>query len=59
MFLRIKNGVCPVTLLSKVSDEIVRHLRSGANYIDRILSSISSGSSSTSAIGKDSTEHSF
>lgn len=34
-------------------------LRSGANYIDRILSSVSSGSSSTSAIGQDSTEHSF
>jgi isocitrate lyase len=34
-------------------------LRSGANYIDRILASVSSGSSSTSSAGKDSTEHSF
>lgn len=50
----------PVTLPAKQSsDKIPRHLRSGANYIDRILSSISSGSSSTSAIGKESTEHSF
>ncbi|KAG6846049.1 hypothetical protein H0H87_006413 [Tephrocybe sp. NHM501043] len=34
-------------------------IRSGANYIDRILSTVSSGSSSTSAVGKDSTEHGF
>ena len=33
--------------------------RSGANYIDKILQTVSSGSSSTSAIGKDSTEHTF
>ena len=33
--------------------------RSGANYIDRILTTVSAGSSSTSAVGKDSTEHSF
>lgn len=33
--------------------------RSGANYIDKILQSVSSGSSSTSSIGNDSTEHSF
>lgn len=33
--------------------------RSGANYIDRILQTVSSGSSSTSATGKDSTENSF
>lgn len=33
--------------------------RSGANYIDGILSTVSSGSSSTSAIGKHSTEHTF
>ncbi|KDN34148.1 hypothetical protein RSAG8_12761, partial [Rhizoctonia solani AG-8 WAC10335] len=32
---------------------------SGAPYIDRILSTISSGSSSTSGMGKDSTEHTF
>ena len=33
--------------------------RSGANYIDRILTTVSAGSSSTSAVGQDSTEHSF
>ena len=33
--------------------------RSGANYVDRILNTISAGSSSTSAVGKDSTEHTF
>ena len=33
--------------------------RSGANYIDRILTTVSAGSSSTSAVGKDSTEHQF
>ncbi|THH11681.1 hypothetical protein EW146_g7963, partial [Bondarzewia mesenterica] len=32
---------------------------SGADYIDRILSTLASGSSSTSSTGKDSTEHSF
>ncbi|KAF8273026.1 isocitrate lyase and phosphorylmutase [Lactarius quietus] len=32
---------------------------SGADYIDRILSTLASGSSSTSSRGKDSTEHSF
>jgi isocitrate lyase len=36
-----------------------RSCRSGANYIDRILASVSSGSSRMSAVGKDSTEHSF
>jgi len=40
--------------------DILTHQKwSGANYIDRILQTVSSGSSSTSAIGKDSTEHSF
>jgi len=40
-------------------DALTHQKWSGANYVDRILSTISSGSSSTSAIGKDSTEHSF
>jgi len=40
--------------------DVLTHQKwSGANYVDRILSTVSSGSSSTSAIGKDSTEHSF
>jgi isocitrate lyase len=40
--------------------DILTHQKwSCANYIDRILQTVSSGSSSTSAIGKDSTEHSF
>ncbi|KAL4269182.1 Isocitrate lyase [Pleurotus pulmonarius] len=44
----------------EIGCDVLTHQKwSGANYIDRILSSISSGSSSTSAIGKDSTEHSF
>jgi isocitrate lyase len=33
--------------------------RSGANYVDGIVTTVSSGSSSTSSVGKDSTEHSF
>jgi isocitrate lyase len=40
--------------------DVLTHQKwSGASYIDRILSTVSSGSSSTSATGKDSTEHSF
>ncbi|KDQ63048.1 hypothetical protein JAAARDRAFT_29050 [Jaapia argillacea MUCL 33604] len=40
--------------------DVLTHQKwSGANYIDRILSTVSSGSSSTSAIGTDSTEHQF
>lgn len=40
--------------------DVLTHQKwSGANYIDGILQTVSSGSSSTSAIGKDSTEHSF
>ncbi|KIY62563.1 isocitrate lyase and phosphorylmutase [Cylindrobasidium torrendii FP15055 ss-10] len=40
--------------------DVLTHQKwSGANYIDHILSTVSSGSASTSAIGKDSTEHSF
>jgi len=44
----------------EIGCDVLTHQKwSGANYIDRILSTITSGSSSTSAIGKDSTEHSF
>jgi len=40
--------------------DVLTHQKwSGANYIDRVLSTVSSGSSSTAAMGKDSTEHSF
>ena len=39
--------------------EYILLCRSGADYIDRILSTLASGSSSTSSRGKDSTEHSF
>ncbi|GJJ09939.1 hypothetical protein Clacol_004163 [Clathrus columnatus] len=34
-------------------------LRSGANYVDRIITTVQSGNSSTAAGGKDSTEHTF
>ncbi|KAG8966172.1 hypothetical protein FRC03_012362 [Tulasnella sp. 419] len=44
----------------EIGTDVLTHQKwSGANYVDRILSTISSGSSSTSAIGKDSTEHTF
>jgi len=44
----------------EVGCDVLTHQKwSGANYIDRILSTVSAGSSSTSAIGKDSTEHTF
>lgn len=40
--------------------DIITHQKwSGANYIDGILTTISSGSSSTSAVGADSTENQF
>jgi len=40
--------------------DVLTHQKwSGANYIDRILQSVSSGSSSTLSNGKDSTEHTF
>ncbi|TFK26800.1 isocitrate lyase [Coprinopsis marcescibilis] len=40
--------------------DVLTHQKwSGANYIDRILQTVSAGSSSTSSIGKDSTEHTF
>lgn len=33
--------------------------RSGAHYIDSIIQTVTAGSASTSAVGQDSTEHSF
>ncbi|KAI0347990.1 isocitrate lyase [Trametopsis cervina] len=40
--------------------DVLTHQKwSGANYIDKILNTVSAGSSSTSAIGHDSTEHTF
>lgn len=40
--------------------DVLTHQKwSGANYIDRILTTLSAGSSSTSSTGKDSTEHTF
>lgn len=44
----------------EIGCDVLTHQKwSGANYIDRILQTVSSGSSSTSSIGKDSTENSF
>ncbi|PCH34078.1 isocitrate lyase and phosphorylmutase [Wolfiporia cocos MD-104 SS10] len=44
----------------EIGCDVLTHQKwSGANYIDRILTTVSAGSSSTSAMGKDSTEHSF
>jgi len=44
----------------EIGCDVLTHQKwSGANYIDRILQSVSSGSSSTLSTGKDSTEHSF
>jgi len=44
----------------EIGCDVLTHQKwSGANYIDRILSTVSSGSSSTSSVGKDSTEHTF
>ncbi|KAK0455904.1 isocitrate lyase [Armillaria borealis] len=44
----------------EIGCDVLTHQKwSGANYIDRILQTVSSGSSSTSSTGKDSTEHSF
>ncbi|EJT99984.1 isocitrate lyase and phosphorylmutase [Dacryopinax primogenitus] len=40
--------------------DVLTHQKwSGAAYIDRILQTVSSGSSSTASMGKDSTEHAF
>jgi len=44
----------------EIGCDVLTHQKwSGANYIDRILTTVSAGSSSTSAVGADSTEHSF
>ncbi|KAF8240746.1 isocitrate lyase and phosphorylmutase [Tricholoma matsutake] len=44
----------------EIGCDVLTHQKwSGANYIDRILQTVSSGSSSTSAVGMDSTEHTF
>ncbi|TFL06158.1 isocitrate lyase [Pterulicium gracile] len=44
----------------EIGCDVLTHQKwSGANYIDRIMSTVSSGSASTSAIGKDSTENQF
>ncbi|KAF5392568.1 hypothetical protein D9757_002290 [Collybiopsis confluens] len=44
----------------EIGCDVLTHQKwSGANYIDRIISTVSSGSSSTSAVGRDSTEHTF
>ncbi|KAJ7150208.1 isocitrate lyase [Mycena filopes] len=44
----------------EIGCDVLTHQKwSGANYIDRILQSVSSGSSSTLSTGKDSTENSF
>ncbi|KAM6498624.1 isocitrate lyase [Amanita muscaria] len=44
----------------EIGCDVLTHQKwSGANYIDKILQTVSSGSSSTSAIGVDSTEHTF
>lgn len=44
----------------ELSCDVLTHQKwSGANYIDRILTTLSAGSSSTSSTGKDSTENQF
>ncbi|KAF7797177.1 hypothetical protein EIP86_008369 [Pleurotus ostreatoroseus] len=44
----------------EIGCDVLTHQKwSGANYIDKILTTLSAGSSSTSAVGKDSTEHQF
>ncbi|TFY71178.1 hypothetical protein EVG20_g1839 [Dentipellis fragilis] len=44
----------------EIGCDVLTHQKwSGADYIDRILSTLASGSSSTSSRGKDSTEHQF
>ncbi|KAF8578736.1 isocitrate lyase and phosphorylmutase [Ramaria rubella] len=44
----------------EIGCDVLTHQKwSGASYIDRILTTVSSGNSSTAAGGKDSTEHSF
>lgn len=41
------------------SDMLTHQRWSGAQYIDRVLQTVSSGTCSTSSMGEDSTEHSF
>ena len=41
------------------SDLLTHQKWSGANYMDRVLQTVSSGTSGTSSMGADSTEHSF
>lgn len=44
----------------EIGCDVLTHQKwSGANYVDSIVQIVSAGSSSTSAIGKDSTEHAF
>ncbi|KAF7302970.1 Isocitrate lyase [Mycena kentingensis (nom. inval.)] len=44
----------------EIGCDVLTHQKwSGASYVDRILQSVSSGSSSTLSTGKDSTEHAF
>lgn len=44
----------------EIGCDVLTHQKwSGANYIDRILTTVSAGSSSTSAVGTDSTENQF
>ncbi|TFY79254.1 hypothetical protein EWM64_g4758 [Hericium alpestre] len=44
----------------EIGCDVLTHQKwSGADYIDRILTTLASGSSSTSSRGKDSTEHQF
>jgi isocitrate lyase len=49
----------PTTYIFLVTANNLTIHRSGANYIDRVLASVSSGSASTSSTGNDSTEHTF
>ena len=44
----------------EIGTDVLTHQKwSGANYMDRVLQAVSSGSSGTSSMGAESTEHSF
>ena len=44
----------------ELGTDILTHQKwSGANYMDRVLQAVSRGTSGTSSMGADSTEHSF
>ncbi|KAG6333695.1 hypothetical protein ID866_5392 [Astraeus odoratus] len=44
----------------EIGCDVLTHQKwSGANYIDSIIQTVTAGSASTSAVGKDSTEHTF